>query len=277
MSLLETADFELFARIVQQDSAIVLQPGKEYLVSARLAPVAARAGLPDLATLAARLRSRPSDPVRASVVEAMTTNETSFFRDIHPFEALGQHVIPAVTSVPRPDRTLNVWAAACSSGQEPYSIAMTAAETLPPGWQARITATDLSPAMVERTRAGRFSQLEVARGLSAPRLVAHFQRVGTEWEASAALRATINARTLNLAAPLPLMPRFDVVFLRNVLIYFDVPTKAAVLAAVRGVLRPGGYLFLGAAETTLGLDPGFERVALGRAMAYQLTTRGGRA
>lgn len=277
MTLLDQADFDLFARIVAQDSAIVLERGKEYLVSARLTPVAARAGLPDLAALADRLRTRPSDPVRANVVEAMTTNETSFFRDLHPFDALAQHVIPAVTSESRPDRTLNVWAAACSSGQEPYSIAMTALEAMPPGWQTRITATDLSPAMVERTRAGRFTQLEVGRGLSAHRLVTHFQRVGTEWEASPALRSMILARTLNLAAPLPLMPRFDVVFLRNVLIYFDVPTKAAVLAAVRGVLRPGGHLFLGAAETTLGLDAGFQRVALGRAMAYQLTTRGAAA
>lgn len=273
MSVLEQADFDLFARIVQQDSAIVLERGKEYLVSARLAPVVRLAGLPDLASLAARLRSRPADPVRAHVVEAMTTNETSFFRDIHPFDALGQHVIPAVTATSRPDRSLDIWAAACSSGQEPYSLAMTAAESLPPGWRARITATDLSPAMVARTRAGRFSQLEVGRGLSASRLVQHFTRVGPEWEVSPALRATVTARTLNLAAPLPLLPRFDVVFLRNVLIYFDVPTKAAVLAAVRGVLRPGGYLFLGAAETTLGLDAGFERVALGRAMVYQ--TRGG--
>jgi chemotaxis protein methyltransferase CheR len=273
MSVLEQADFDLFARIVQQDSAIVLERGKEYLVSARLAPVATLAGLPDLAALAARLRSRPADPVRAHVVEAMTTNETSFFRDIHPFDALAQHVIPAVTATSRPDRSLDIWAAACSSGQEPYSLAITAAESLPPGWRTRITATDLSPAMVARTRAGRFSQLEVGRGLSAPRLVSHFTRVGPEWEASPALRSTVTARTLNLAAPLPLLPRFDVVFLRNVLIYFDVPTKAAVLAAVRGVLRPGGYLFLGAAETTLGLDAGYERVSLGRAMVYQ--TKGG--
>ncbi len=152
---------------------------------------------------------------------------------------------------------------------------MVAKETLPPGWRARITATDLSPTMVARTQAGRFSQLEVGRGLSAERLVTHFTRVGPEWEASRELRAMVVAKTLNLAAPLPFMPRFDVVFLRNVLIYFDVPTKTAVLGAVRRVLRPGGYLFLGAAETTLGLDAGFERVALGRAMAYQLTTRGG--
>ncbi len=275
MTVLDAADFDLFARIVQQDSAIVLERGKEYLVSARLTPVATKAGLPSLAALASRLRSRPTDPIRSDIVEAMTTNETSFFRDIHPFDALAKVVIPEIVSTPRPDRSLNIWAAACSSGQEPYSLGITALESLPVGWQARITATDLSPQMVERTRNGRFSQLEVGRGLSAGRLVQHFQRAGTEWEASPQLRSMILARTLNLAAPLPLMPRFDVVFLRNVLIYFDVATKAAVLGAVRSVLRPGGYLFLGAAETTLGLDAGFERKALGRAMAYQLTQRGG--
>lgn len=170
---------------------------------------------------------------------------------------------------------MHTWAAACSSGQEPYSIAITAKESLQAGWRMRITATDLSPTMVARTKAGRFTQLEVGRGLSAPRLVTHFTRVGTDWEAAADLRAMITTRTLNLAAPFPTLgPGMDVVFLRNVLIYFDIPTKVAVLTRVRQVLRPGGFLFLGAAETTLGLDTAFERIPVGRSAVYRLKEEG---
>lgn len=274
MTALSPTDFDLLAGIVRQDSAIVLDHSKEYLLTSRLAPVLAAHDLPDLTALAVRLRARPHHPVRAALVEAMTTNETLFFRDVHPFTALAEHVLPCITATSRPDRTVRMWAAACSSGQEPYSMAITAAESLPAAWRTQITATDLSPAMVERTRAGRFSQLEVGRGLSAARLVTHFTRVGTQWEASPRLRAMIAGRTLNLAAPLPALPRFDVVFLRNVLIYFDPATKASVLAAVARALHPEGYLFLGAAETTIGLSTDFERVPLGKAAAYRLSSKG---
>jgi chemotaxis protein methyltransferase CheR len=165
---------------------------------------------------------------------------------------------------------VQIWSAACSSGQEAYTIAMLLRDALPGAAQrVRITATDLSREMVERTRAGRFSQLEINRGLPAPMLVRHFQRAGSEWEISAELRGMVSAFECNLAGPLPRMGPFDIVYLRNVLIYFDLPTKQAILQRVRQLMRPDGWLFLGAAETTLGVDDNWERVVLGRGSAYR--------
>lgn len=268
-------DFTFLAAIVRADSAIVLEPGKEYLLAARLGPVLRDQGLPDLAALAALLRTRPHSPARAALVEAMTTNETSFFRDAHPFTVLANTVLPDLVAHRPHERVLNIWCAACSSGQEPYSIAMVVKDALAaaPGWRARITATDLSESMVARTRVGAYSQMEVGRGVPATKLVTNFTRVGPTWQVNADLKAMVSARTLNLAAPFPPLPAMDVVFLRNVLIYFDVPTKAAILSRIKTVMRPDGYLFLGAAETTLGVDPSFERVSYGPAAAYRLRER----
>ena len=166
--------------------------------------------------------------------------------------------------------TMQIWSAACSSGQEAYTIAMLLRDALPGAAQRiRITATDLSREMVDRVRAGRFSQLEVNRGLPAPMLVRHFQRAGSEWEISAELRAMVTAFECNLAGPLPRMGPFDIVYLRNVLIYFDLPTKQAILQRVRQLMKPDGWLFLGAAETTLGIDNTWERVVVGRSSAYR--------
>ena len=267
---LATTSFDWVADLVRRESAIVLAPGKEYLVEARLLPIARQLGLADVATLVDTVRSRPDADSKRRIVEALTTNETSWFRDGDPFTALASTVLPQLLAARGPAERLQIWSAASSSGQEPYTIAMLLEDALP-GAAARvsITATDLSREMVERTRAGRFSQLEVNRGLPAPMLVRHFTRVGNEWEVAPALRRMVTARECNLAVPLPRMGPFDVVYLRNVLIYFDLPTKQSILRRVRELMRPDGWLFLGAAETTLGVDDSWERVVLGRSSAYR--------
>jgi chemotaxis protein methyltransferase CheR len=267
---LAATSFDWVRALVHKESAIVLQPGKEYLVEARLLPIAREAGLPDVSQFVETVRHRPDPDSTRRIVEALTTNETSWFRDGDPFTALTSTVMPALLAARGPNERLQIWSAACSSGQEPYTIAMLLHDSLPNATsRVAITATDLSREMVARTRAGRFSQLEVNRGLPAPMLVRHFTRAGNEWEIAAPLRRMVTASECNLAAPLPRMGPFDVVYLRNVLIYFDLPTKQAILRRVRDLLRPDGWLFLGAAETTLGVDDSWERVVVGRSSAYR--------
>jgi chemotaxis protein methyltransferase CheR len=269
MSLTATS-FDYVRTLVHKESAIVLAPGKEYLVEARLLPVARQLGLADVGQLVDSVRSRPTPDSTRRIVEALTTNETSWFRDGDPFTALTSTVLPALQATRGPAERLQIWSAACSSGQEPYTIAMLLEDALPnAAGRVSITATDISREMVERTRAGRFTQLEVNRGLPAPMLVRHFSRAGTEWEVSSGLRRMVAVRECNLAAPLPRMGPFDVVYLRNVLIYFDLGTKQAILRRVRELMRPDGWLFLGAAETTLGVDDNWERVVVGRSSAYR--------
>ena len=264
--------FDWVCQLVRRESAIVLAPGKEYLVEARLMPLARKLGYSGVSELVDRLRARPDAAVSRSIVEALTTNETSWFRDGDPFTTLTSTVVPALQGARRPTEDIKIWSAACSSGQEAYTIAMLLADAIPNAAnRVKITATDLSRDMVNRTRAGRFSQLEVNRGLPAPMLIRHFSRVGAEWEIAPALRQMVSASELNLAGPVPRIGPFDVVYLRNVLIYFDPPTKRDVLRKIRQVMRPDGWLFLGAAETTLGVDDTWERVPCGRGSAYRPT------
>ena len=271
------ADFTFISTMVRDRSAIVLDHGKEYLIEARLAPLARERGKGTVAGLVHELRQAPSGTLGDLVVEAMTTNETSFFRDAHPFTDLADHVLPDLVRARSGERCLNIWCAACSSGQEPYSIAMLVHDLIgaDPSWRVRISATDLSPAMLARTRAGVYSQFEVNRGLPANLLVRHFRKQGLSWQIEEPLRRMVDTRLVNLDKDLPSMPTMDIVFLRNVLIYFDVATKRKILARVRRVMRPDGYLILGGAETTLNLDDAFERVQIGRAPMYRL--RGGKA
>jgi chemotaxis protein methyltransferase CheR len=270
---LSAQEFAFVSSLVRREAAIVLEPGKEYLVEARLLSLAREAGAATVAEFVARAQQRPSSETNARIVDAMTTNETSWFRDREPFTALSDLVLPAVLPQ-RSNRVLRVWSAACSSGQEPYTIAMTLQDALPAGWTFEITATDLSAEMIARAEEGRFSQLEMNRGLPATHLVRHFERAGTGWQVSADLRRRITFKRLNLAAALPPMQPFDVVFLRNVLIYFDVETKRTVLGRIRAMMRPDSWLFLGSAETTLGIRDDFERVPAGRTSAYRLRAPG---
>jgi chemotaxis protein methyltransferase CheR len=267
---LTATGFDWVRALVHKESAIVLQPGKEYLVEARLLPIARQLGLSDVGEFVDSVRTRPTADHTRRIVEALTTNETSWFRDGDPFSALTSTVLPSLLAKRNATERLQIWSAACSSGQEPYTIAMLLEDALPnAASRVSITATDLSREMVDRTKAGRFSQLEVNRGLPAPMLVRHFTRAGSEWEVAPALRRMVTTSECNLAAPLPRMGPFDVVYLRNVLIYFDLPTKRSILSNVRTLLRPDGWLFLGAAETTLGVDDSWERVVIGRTSAYR--------
>lgn len=268
-------EFAYIRDLVHNRSAILIEPGKEYLVVSRLLPIARSCGEETVSGLISRIQRRPDHTLRERIVEAMTTNETSWFRDGHPWKVLAGDVLPELIAKRSASRHLHIWCAACSSGQEPYSVAMVLSELLEthPDWSARILATDLSEEMLERARSGCYTQLEVNRGLPAAMLVKHFHQSGTLWQAKPELRAMVETRPINLAAPLPPMPSADIVFLRNVLIYFDLPTKRAVLERVRAVLRPDGYLFLGSAETTLSVHDGFERVSFGRVTCYRPVPR----
>lgn len=268
------ASFAYVRELVHRRSAIYLEEGKEYLVESRLQPIVQASGERTLDRLVSRLRSSPEGSLHAQVVEAMTTNETSWFRDRHPYDAFESVILPDLLACRARERRLTVWSAATASGQEAYSIAMVLHERLAadPGWDVRVLASDLSEQMVHRARAGRYSQLEINRGLPAARLVRHFSRAGTEWQVNEPLRRLVEVRQLNLAAPFPPMPPIDVTFLRNVLIYFQVDSRRQILQRVRRVLRPGGYLLLGTAETTLDVDA-FERVPHDKATVYRL--RGG--
>jgi chemotaxis protein methyltransferase CheR len=268
---IQESDFVFVRDLVLQRSAIVLEAGKEYLVEARLAPVARDAGLAGIPQLVEALKRQPSGALATRVVEAMTTNETSFFRDSHPFDALKSHIIPTLLERNRSQRSIHIWSAACSTGQEPYTIAMTLKENFPEleTWKVRIVCTDLAETVLDRARAGRYRQLEVNRGLPATYLTKYFERHGLEWQVVPALKQWTEFRQLNLIGDWGPMPRFDVVFLRNVLIYFDVDTKRRILGRVRQTMSPGGWLFLGSAETTMNIDESFRRVLADRGHAYQ--------
>ena len=272
---IDAEDFSFIADLVRSESAIVVEPAKRYLVEARLAPVARRHGLDDVAALVARLRQRPGEgqgPLRAEVVESITNNETSFFRDAKPFAALEQHVLPELIASRVARRQISIWSGACSSGQEPYSIAMLIRSRFPQlsGWNVRILASDLSAAMLARAALGRYSNLEVSRGLPIEQLERSFTRAASGWQVHHEVRAMVELRALNLVRPWGPLPALDVVFLRNVLMYFDQETRRRILARVAEVLQPDGYLFLGNAETTLNTSDDFERVQVGPAVAYRL-------
>lgn len=264
-------EFDYLRKLVRQRSAIVLEPGKEYLAEARLAALVRQHGAASVQDLVSRLRSEQHGPLHSEVVEAMTTNETLFFRDLQMFDALRTDILPALIQGTG-GRRLNVWSAACSSGQEPYSVLMVLREhfpELPPGG-VHLLGTDLSTAMLFRCREGRYSQLEVNRGLPARLLVKYFTRQGMYWQVSEELRRAAEFRQLNLDEPWPALPPMDLVLLRNVLIYFDMDTKRSILAKLRRLLRPGAFLILGGAETLLNVDDAFERITFGKATCYQV-------
>lgn len=269
---LSSADFQFVSTLVRQRSAIVLEPEKSYLLEARLTPLARAEGFASLDALVAQMRAQPFNGLHRKVVEAMTTNETSFFRDLHPFDALRKVVLPEVLKQRQASRTLNVWCAACSSGQEPYTVMMTLLEHFPQlaTWQVRLLGTDLSSEMVGRSRTGRYGQIEVNRGLPANLLVKYFEKKGIEWQVKPDVQRYCEFKEMNLIEPWGPLPQMDVVFLRNVLIYFDVETKRQILGNVRKVLQPWGYLFLGGAETTINLGDTFERVQFDKAGCYRI-------
>jgi len=262
-------NLQLLCKTIYDESGIVLDESKRYLLEARLAPLAKNEGVETIDSLCGLLHGLQGKAVRYKIVEAMTTNETLFFRDVKPFEGLKQVLFHEIVDSRRTDKTIRVWCAASSSGQEPYSIAMLWKEMAIPDWKLEILGTDLSEEMLERCRLGRYLQLEVNRGLPAMYLVKYFERDGTNWVVSEELRKMCRWQKFNLKDPMRGLGPFDLVFCRNVLIYFDHETKSRILRNFRETLAPGGHLFLGASETTIGLDEEYQRRHAGPAIAYR--------
>ena len=269
---MNAVDFDYVRSFVREHAAIVLEPGKEYLVESRLCTLARKENFASVDDLVARLRAAPQNGLHRKVVDAMTTNETSFFRDIHPFEALRKVVLPELIARRAAEKKISFWCGATSTGQEVYSVLMLLDEYFPEvfSWDFKFIATDLCQEVLQRARAGRFNQLEINRGLPARHLVKYFINHRLEWEFREDLRRRVDFRELNLVKDWPVMPPLDIIFLRNVLIYFDTETKKQIFARIRRILRPGGLLLLGGAETTLNIDDNFDRVVFDKTTFYRV-------
>lgn len=269
---------ELFANGFIRDLAyrragLALSAEKDYFVESRLLPLMRQEGLPTLYDLVEVLRREGDEgPLARRVVESLLVTETQFYRDGIPFELLRQHVVPRLLADRAAHRTLDLWCAAASSGQEPYSVLMLLRESFPElaGWRVRFLASDISEEMLERARRGEYTQHEVNRGLPAALLVKYFERRGLQWCVKEDLKRAVEFRRVNLLEPLPDVGLFDLILIRNVLIYFDVPTKKRVLERVRAVLRPHGRILLGGAETSVYLDDELEPEAPGTGVCYRL-------
>jgi len=258
--MLTAADFDFVAAFLKQRSGLELGQNKLYLLESRLLPLAQKHGLKDISGLTAELRRSPSGVLVREVVEAMTTNESSFFRDTKPFELFRNQVLPNLLATRAARKSFRIWCAAASTGQEPYSLAMLLKDEAAKlaGWQWEIIGTDLSSAVLARAQQGTYNHFEVQRGLPAPMLVKYFRKKDQQWEIIPELRAMVKFREHNLLNEPSSLGKFDVVFCRNVLIYFDRPTKAKVLDAISRTMAPDGVLFLGGAETVLGITETFK-------------------
>ena len=269
---LSQADFEFIRTVVLEKAAIVLDNGKQYFVESRIEPLVANGPFETLTELLREVKTKPTSPHAQELVEAITIHETSFFRDMYPFKALKDLVVPDLLQKKGADNSLNIWCAACSSGQEPYSMAIMLRENFPQlqSWNVRFIATDISNQILSKAKDGRFTQLEVNRGLPAPLLLKYFEKQGLEWQIKPAIRSSIEFRHLNLITDWPPLPKMDIILLRNVLIYFDVPTKRAILGKVRDCINSDGYLFLGAAEMPMSIDNAFGRVDYNKSGCYRM-------
>jgi chemotaxis protein methyltransferase CheR len=267
-------DFSFLRDFLRSQSGLDLADDKRYLVEARLTPIARRAGLADLTALIHAIRTSADARLKYAVVEAMTTNESSFFRDRVPFENFRNVMVPRMLQARAARRELRIWCAAASTGQEPYSLALMVREdSRLNGWRVDILATDIAESVMERGKAGTYSQFEVQRGLPIQLLVKYFSQKGDVWELDPTIRRMVRWQKFNLLSSFAGLGRFDIVFCRNVLIYFDRQTKAEVLGRIAGILEPDGYLVLGAAETVVGLTDRFQPVPDKRGL-YQIAAPG---
>lgn len=254
---MEPSEFEIYRSVLKEKSGIIVTPDKTYLLESRLTPVAKRYDLADLSALAAKIKANPHGPEITEVIEAMTTNETSFFRDKTPFDNFTNTCLPYLQEN-RPTKRLKVWCAAASSGQEPYSLRMLLEDrTDMAGWNYDITGTDLSKDILAAAESGLYSQFEVQRGLPIQMLMKYFTQVEEKWQISEQIRKAVQYKPLNLLDSFISLGKFDLIFCRNVLIYFDEATKADILGRLAAQLEPDGYLFLGGAETVLGITDAF--------------------
>lgn len=262
---IEASNYRFLQEHVYANSGIVLGEDKRYLFESRLMPIVRQLGLGSINELCALMKQKRHADVGHRVVEAITTNETYFFRDPAQYEAIRSTLLPQRREEKRETRRLRFWSAASSTGQEAYSLAMLLREEGFGEWFIRILGTDLSSQVIERARAARYHQIEVNRGLPAPLLVKYFRRTGLEWQLSDDLRRMVHFETFDLRHPMNSKGPFDLVFCRNVLIYLDSQTKREILRAIHDTLLPGGWLLLGGTEPTLGTEEWFERQSVGNA------------
>jgi chemotaxis protein methyltransferase CheR len=250
-----SSDFDALRHFLSHSSGLSLDADKAYLAESRLAPTIERAGVANLGELMRRLETRVDPELSQAIIDAMMTNETFFFRDRVPFDNFHRTVLPQLLEARRSVRRIRIWCCACSSGQEPYSLAMILDEEAQKlvGWNVEILATDLSRSILASAREGLYSQFEVQRGLPISHLLRYFQQEGERWRINEHLRSRVRFEELNLLSDFQKLGRFDVIFCRNVLIYFDVATKKNVLNRLAQALTPDGFFVMGAAETVVGL------------------------
>lgn len=273
---MNSSDFEFLSSLLYKESGLVLTPDKGYLLETRLQPVARSHGLNSIEQIVSTLRSRRDERLVNSITDAMTTNESLFFRDRTPFEQFKTVVLPTLMETRATKKHIRVWSAACSSGQEPYSLSMILDEmgAKLAGWRIEIVATDISNEMIARARSGVYSQFEVQRGLPVQLLVKYFQQDGDRWQLNEKIRRMVSFKEFNLLQDPRMLGTFDVVFCRNVLIYFDQDTKRKVLDGVSRQMAPDGYLYLGGAETVISITDKFQPVKGQRGM-YQPSAAAG--
>jgi len=266
----DAAALEYVCRLVRKHAAIVLDSSKDYLIDARLKPLSKELGYESLEHMLQAMQQRESTELVTRVVDAMTTNETTFFRDVQPFEVLRTNVLPALIAKRQSRRTLRIWSAASSTGQEAYSISMLLEEHFPQlkDWDISILGTDISGSALSKAKAARYHQLEVNRGLPARYLTKYLERDGMYFKIRDSVRKRVEFRHMNLASSWPAMQTMDIVFVRNVLIYFDIETRRSVLSRTRQRLAPDGYLFVGSTETTVNIDSSFVRAPFERSSCY---------
>lgn len=253
-------EYDYLRGFLKQRSGLVLTSEKQYLIESRLMPVARKAGMTSISQLVSKMREAASSQLQDAIVEAMTTNESFFFRDKTPFELFSGTMLPAMLEQRARDRRIRIWCAAASTGQEPYTLAMCLkdAEARLPGWRVEIVGTDISSEVLEKAKSGIYSQFEVQRGLPINYLIKHFTQLGDLWQISSEIRSMVQYKKLNLIENFATLGQFDIVYCRNVLIYFDNETKIDVLNRIRKQIADDGFLILGAAETVVGLTDAYK-------------------
>lgn len=254
-------DFEFISTLIKSRSGLVLTPDKSYLLESRLMPVARKHGHKGLDELIGAMRATKDEAVTTEVVEAMTTNESFFFRDIKPFDLLRDEVLPPLMEARASKKHMKIWCAAASSGQEPYSIAIVLKElAAAQGWKFDIVGTDISNEILDKAKNGKYTQFEVQRGMPIQLLLKYFDKKEESWEIKPEIKQMVRYKYFNLLEKLSPLGGFDIVFCRNVLIYFDAETKGKVLEQIAQLMPADGMLFLGGAETVLGVTESFKPV-----------------
>jgi chemotaxis protein methyltransferase CheR len=255
-------DFQLLSNLVKKRSGLVLSDDKVYLVKSRLMPLVRKRGMNGLDELVGAIREGKDETLQNEITEVMTTNESFFFRDVRPFEQFRAFVLPRLLEANSATRKIRIWSAASSNGQEPYTVAMILKDEAAKlnGWKVEIVATDIAKGVLEKAKAGVYSQFEVQRGLPVQYLMKHFKETGQGWEIDPSLRAMVEFKEFNLLDDMMRFGKFDVIFCRNVLIYFDPPTKTDVLDRISQQLNGHSVLYLGGAETVLGICDKFKPV-----------------